>query len=518
MNDRITSPSKTKRKLDEYQQQLNETEKDHFRTFDIVHDQIPFSKYRRLSSQSSLSTRHHQQQPKPVESNITSEQEHELLPSSLLEIASPSHFETKIVQEFNIQQINSSDITVSSTINIKSYSNEKITKQPQESTITANDLLSEADFDRVLKDITPADRNLFDEFLIVGSTATPTVYSSKKSDEEDLFQLVENNSTNNNQTSNDSSSRHHLSSCDGVRYTHDNLSDRRRSLTTTMQQQNATIHYLPQNMCHIYSSSSSSCNDSRTNRPHLAQSSLSGPAANTLKEMAIQHQQRLHPGVHSQYYHPTQRETYQPQQRCIATDDNAFNSSTCNSQLRQATIFKHPPQPLSYSKKHVHMTIDGTMQSNTNPYIPQYRSSHSFASTSYVNSNTFYQQQHQQNVRLPPLYSSYAPQMSYYNITEMPMRQQVSPSSTSTHTTQAYQPYIQQKQSETRNGFTNEMAKEDGKIKTDHIHSALPSSYTTTELDSFQNSDTLESNSKYLLRTDRACLEVYLPPFELIKS
>ena len=61
----------------------------------------------------------------------------------------------KIVQELNLEQFLSSDMTVSSTINIK---------QPRRAQPN-NDLLSEDEFQRVIEDLTPADRNLFDEFL-----------------------------------------------------------------------------------------------------------------------------------------------------------------------------------------------------------------------------------------------------------------------------------------------------------------------------------------------------------------
>ncbi|CAF1245365.1 unnamed protein product, partial [Didymodactylos carnosus] len=463
------SPSKTKRKLEEYQQELSEIEKDHFCTFDIDHDRVSFSKSLRLSSQSPLYTCHQQSQSSPIDSNMNLEQNQQNLaksPPPPLETTLPPNFQTKIVQEFNIQQTNSSDITVSSTINIKSYSNDTTTKESQSSaTITANDLLSEADFDRVIKDITPADRNLFDEFLIVGSTTTTaTLYSTKKSDEEDLFisndkdlyQLVENDFTNNDQTTTYFPS-HDLLSCNGIPYVHHNMSDKRRnSISSTIQQQHitkSTIHYPPQNMCNTYSSSSFLCNDSKTNNRHLTQPPLSGPAATTLKKMAVQHQQRLHHGVYlpTAPYHPmTQGQTYQQQQQCITTVDNSFDSSVCNSQLRQGTNFDQLPQtsqPRSYNKKYVNVSTDGTMQSYGNPCIPQQpinlRSSNSFSSSYMMDPNAFYHQQQQQHQQMigSSLYSNYAPQMPYNNnTTEMSVRQQIPPSTTSTNTNQSYRP------------------------------------------------------------------------------
>ena len=160
---------------------------------------------------------------------------------------------TKIIQEFNIQQsTNTSDITVSSTINIKS------TAKPTLKSCNG-DLLSEADFQRVVQDITPADRDLFDEFLNGIKQKTDDYLFLSTLD--DLPPPIESTGLSQRQSS--------------VSYSPSPSSmasnDYRRARNALPRGSN-TIHY-----------------GAQTVRP----SSNTTVAAQTLKQMAVQHQQRI---------------------------------------------------------------------------------------------------------------------------------------------------------------------------------------------------------------------------------
>lgn len=159
---------------------------------------------------------------------------------------------TKIIQEFNIQQSTTSDITVSSTINIKST-------PKQQMKISNNDLLSEADFQRVVQDITPADRDLFDEFL----------NGIKQKTDDYLFLSSFDDLPISNQDQ-DSIAKRHSSLSLSSQTSSIIPTDRRRNSTP---RGSSTIHYSPNSI-------------PITNRPPNA-------AAQTLKQMAVQHQQRM---------------------------------------------------------------------------------------------------------------------------------------------------------------------------------------------------------------------------------
>lgn len=179
---------------------------------------------------------------------------------------------TKIIQEFNIQQSTSSDITVSSTINIKSTP--KLTMK-----LPTNDLLSEADFQRVVQDITPADRDLFDEFL----------NGIKQKTDDYLFLSSFDDLPNNSIQDQESISRRHASFSSSTPTSSIMSSDRRRN---SIPRGSSTIHYSPNSI-------------PISNRPSLPPppSSTTAAAAQTLKQMAVQHQQRA-------MYHQQQTTSY----------------------------------------------------------------------------------------------------------------------------------------------------------------------------------------------------------------
>jgi hypothetical protein len=177
---------------------------------------------------------------------------------------------TKIIQEFNIQQsASTSDITVSSTINIKS------TAKPSMK-IANHDLLSEADFQRVVQDITPADRDLFDEFL----------NGIKQKTEDYLFLSSLDDIPSSSQEQN------HLPQ----RQTSISHSSPNSSLISTDQQQGRRRNSLPRGSSTIHYSPNAMPN---ANRPTAV-------AAQTLKQMAVQHQQRSigHHHQHQQQQQP----------------------------------------------------------------------------------------------------------------------------------------------------------------------------------------------------------------------
>jgi hypothetical protein len=176
---------------------------------------------------------------------------------------------TKIIQEFNIQQSTStSDITVSSTINIKSTA--KPAMKPSN-----YDLLSEADFQRVIDDITPADRDLFDEFLngIKQKTDDYLFLSS-------LDDILASSSTATQEFNVGSQQQSSYSFSSPISSMNNTVDQRRRQQQQSLTRGSNTIHYNPHAIPHSHRSGSTTV-----------------AAAQTLKQMAVQHQQRI---IHNQ--------------------------------------------------------------------------------------------------------------------------------------------------------------------------------------------------------------------------
>jgi hypothetical protein len=126
--------------------------------------------------------------------------------------------------------------------------------------IANHDLLSEADFQRVVQDITPADRDLFDEFLNG---------IKQKTDDYLFLSSFDDLPTSQEQ---DSISRRHSSLSLPTQTSSTMSSDRRRN---SIPRGSSTIHYSPHSM-------------PISNRPPPPPTA----AAQTLKQMAVQHQQR----------------------------------------------------------------------------------------------------------------------------------------------------------------------------------------------------------------------------------
>lgn len=209
---------------------------------------------------------------------------------------------TKIIQEFNIQQSTTSDITVSSTINIKSTPKQTIK-------ISNNDLLSEADFQRVVQDITPADRDLFDEFL--------NGIKQKTDDYLFLSSFDDLPSTTLSQQEQDLNTRRHSSL--PTQTSSIIPSDRRRN---SIPRGTSTIHYSPHSM-------------PISNRP--TQSSSSNVAAQTLKQMAVQHQQRA---LYNQQ---------QQQQQVTSYSNYPYNNTNSTRQYYQQSENETLIDPVSIS-------------------------------------------------------------------------------------------------------------------------------------------------------------------------
>lgn len=153
---------------------------------------------------------------------------------------------------------------MSSTINIKSTPKAPI-KPP------TSDLLSEADFQRVVQDITPADRDLFDEFL----------NGIKQKTDDYLFLSSFDDlpsSSNSSLLEHDSIAKRHSALSSSSQTSATPSDDRRRN---PMARGSSTIHYSPHSM-------------PISNRPPAV-------AAQTLKQMAVQHQQRT---IYSQQQQP----------------------------------------------------------------------------------------------------------------------------------------------------------------------------------------------------------------------
>ena len=215
---------------------------------------------------------------------------------------------TKIIQEFNIQQSTTSDITVSSTINIKS------TPKPQLK-ISSSDMLSEADFQRVVQDITPADRDLFDEFLngIKQKTDDYLFLSS--------FDDLPSSSSSSSPQEHDSIAKRHSSLSLPSQTSSTPSADRRRN---SMPRGSSTIHYSPHSM-------------PISNRPPTA-------AAQTLKQMAVQHQQRTMysqqqpaPSYPNYPYNNANRLYYQQPQTATENDTSLDPVSSLAQRQRSVT-------------------------------------------------------------------------------------------------------------------------------------------------------------------------------------
>ncbi|CAF2159383.1 unnamed protein product [Rotaria magnacalcarata] len=269
---------------------------------------------------------------------------------------------TKIIQEFNIQQLTTSDITVSSTINIKSTPKQQQMKQSN------SDLLSEADFQRVVQDITPADRDLFDEFL-----------NGIKQKTDDYLFLSSFDDLPLSTQEQDSIAKRHLSLSVPSQTSSLISTDRRRN---SIPRGSSTIHYGPHSM-------------PVTNRPPNA-------AAQTLKQMAVQHQQR---NMYNQQ---------QQQQQITASYVNyPYNNST-----RQ---FYHQSQisadndthvnPTSYYQPMSYSSAPQVTMSSCNHHSQQHSNIYGIQNYSYQSSSSLYQQQppppqQQQQQQPPPLSTS----------------------------------------------------------------------------------------------------------------
>ena len=148
--------------------------------------------------------------------------------------------------------------------------------------LSTNDLLSEADFQRVVQDITPADRDLFDEFL----------NGIKQKTDDYLFLSSFDDLPSSSIQEQDSISRRNASFSSSTPAASTMPSDRRRN---SIPRGSSTIHYSPHSI-------------PISNRPSLPPSSSStttnaaAAAAQTLKQMAVQHQQRA-------MYHQQQQQT-----------------------------------------------------------------------------------------------------------------------------------------------------------------------------------------------------------------
>ena len=150
--------------------------------------------------------------------------------------------------------------------------------------LSTNDLLSEADFQRVVQDITPADRDLFDEFL----------NGIKQKTDDYLFLSSFDDLPSSSIQEQDSISRRNASFSSSTSAASTMPSDRRRN---SIPRGSSTIHYSPHSI-------------PISNRPSLPPSSsstttnaaASAAAAQTLKQMAVQHQQRA-------MYHQQQQQT-----------------------------------------------------------------------------------------------------------------------------------------------------------------------------------------------------------------
>jgi hypothetical protein len=154
-----------------------------------------------------------------------------------------------------------------------------------------NDLLSEADFQRVVQDITAADRDLFDEFL----------NGIKQKTDDFLFLSSFDDLPSSTSQEQDSISQRHSSLSIPTQTSSTMPSDRRRN---SIPRGSSTIHYSPHSM-------------PVSNRQPTV-------AAQTLKQMAVQHQQRI-------MYNQQQLQQQQQQQIASSYPNLPYNNNNNNS-------------------------------------------------------------------------------------------------------------------------------------------------------------------------------------------
>lgn len=244
---------------------------------------------------------------------------------------------TKIIQEFNIQQSNSTDITVSSTINIKSTSKQ-----------STNEFLSEADFQRVVQDITPADRDLFDEFL-----------NGIKQKTDDYLFLSSFDDLPMTNHEHDSISHRHSSLSLPNAHSSLNLNDRRRN---SIPRGSSTIHYSP-------------------NSIPISTRPTNTAAAQTLKQMAVQHQQRAMynqqyssiPYNHRPYYQQTENDStfYYQQTNSYPSIQQQSNVNELQNYPYQASSSSSSSSYYTQPQQHSQIPVSSTSSSYLmNNYSP----------------------------------------------------------------------------------------------------------------------------------------------------
>ncbi|CAF0937004.1 unnamed protein product [Rotaria sp. Silwood1] len=265
---------------------------------------------------------------------------------------------TKIIQEFNIQQLTTSDITVSSTINIKST-------PKQQMKISNNDLLSEADFQRVVQDITPADRDLFDEFLNTIKQKTDDYLFLSSFDD-----LPSSSSASSSQEQDNISKRH--SSLSLPTQTSSTIStDRRRNSIT---RGSSTIHYSPHSM-------------PVTNRPTPPVA-----AAQTLKQMAVQHQQRI---MYNQQQQQQQQQQLTSSYPNYPYNNNNNNNNSTRQYYQQTQISSDNDTNInstSYYQPMCYSPVQQIAMSGYNHHSQQHSNIYGIQNYSYQTSSSFYQQ------------------------------------------------------------------------------------------------------------------------------
>lgn len=189
--------------------------------------------------------------------------------------------------------------------------------------ISNHDLLSEADFQRVVQDITPADRDLFDEFL----------NGIKQKTEDYLFLSslddIPSSSHEQNHLSQRQTSFSHSSPTSSLISADQQQARRRNSLPRG----SSTIHYSPHAM-------------PNGNRPTAV-------AAQTLKQMAVQHQQR----IIGHHHHPPQQQQQQPYSNGDGTYSNYPYAENSTRQFYQQS------QTVSEMTPHVDpVSVEGLQQ------------------------------------------------------------------------------------------------------------------------------------------------------------
>ena len=220
--------------------------------------------------------------------------------------------------------------------------------------ISNNDLLSEADFQRVVQDITPADRDLFDEFLNGIKQKTDDYLFLSSFDDLPIPPTQEQ----------DSISRRNSSLSIPSQPSSVIPTDRRRN---SIPRGSSTIHYSPHSM-------------PISNRPPAA-------AAQTLKQMAVQHQQRI---------------MYNQQQQVTSSSytNYPYNNSTRQyyQQSQIAAESDTPVDPTSYYQPTCYPPVQQTTMSGYNHHSQQRSNIYGIQNYSYQTSSSFYQQQQQQQL------------------------------------------------------------------------------------------------------------------------